>query len=172
MYSSTYNSPSDNYGSAIGIKPFGGPVARSLTAARVAPAGMGGTGNATQDAMRRAQFDLSRNLMQTGRQQFENKYQSDAVRARAEDVFNLRSSLGRQYELDTRGKIDNANRSLQLSQNLERIRQNLASASNVNRWAAIADYTQLAMHPTVLGSKSGVAWHLMAPPTVPESIRR
>lgn len=167
MYSSTYNSPRDNYGSGIGMKPFGGAISRSLTTARMAPAGMGGTGNATQDAMRRAQFDLSRNLMQSSRQQAENAYRTEANRARIGDVFGLRSDAGRQYELGARRQVDDAGRAMQLQQSKARIAQNLRSARTQDRWNAIADYVGMASSPAVLHPQFGVFSHLVSPQQAP-----
>lgn len=158
-----YTSPKTNYDSGIGTKPYGGAIGRSLTAITTPSF----TGNQTRDAMRRAQFDLTRNQTQAGRQQFENSFRREAEKARADDVFGLRSDAGRRYELDARRENDDLGRDLRLYQNKERIRQQLSSSKAVDRWRAIGDYVGIATHPAFIHPQAGLFSHSLYTPSVP-----
>ena len=153
-----YTSPKTNYDSVIGTKPYGGPVGRSLTAITTPSF----TGNQTRDAMRRAQFDLTRNQMQSSREQFENKFRRESEGARAADVLGLRSDAGRRYELDARRETDDLGRDLRLTQSRERIKQQLGSSKAVDRWRAIGDYVGIATAPVFLHPQGGLFSYAMS----------
>lgn len=159
-----FNSPSNNYGSVIGTRPYsGGTIGRSLTSTSRPTT----TGNQTRDAMMRAQSDLSRNQMMAGREQFENSFRRQSETARANDVMGMRSDAGRRYELDTRREVDDLGRDLRLNQSKARIAQQLGSNKAVDRWRAIGDYVGLATHPAFLHPQSGFISHALYTPIEP-----
>jgi hypothetical protein len=146
-----YASPSNNYGSPITAKPYGGPIARSLTSRSITPS----TGNRTRDAMSRAMSDQNRNLMDGGQEQFENKFNDAFQQARADDVMGLRTGALRDYQLNAKKEVDNAVRSMRESQSMRSLASRLNSQAVSDRWGAMMDYTNTFLTRTFLDSEQG-----------------
>lgn len=146
-----FNSAANNYGSSITAKPYGGPIARSLTSRSATPS----TGNATRDAMTRAMSDQTRNASEQSREAFENKFNQAFQQARASDVMSLRGDEFKRYQLDKKKEVDDASRKLREDQNMKQLAFRLQSQKASDKWGAISDYTSTFLSPLFLSPERG-----------------
>lgn len=146
-----YASPSNNYGSSITAKPYGGAIARSLTSRSFTPV----TGNRSRDAMSRAMFDQNRNATEASRENFENQFQTSFQQARANDVMALRRNQLGDYRLSQKKQIDDAARAMQESQGMRSLASRLTSQKNAEKWGAMMDYTRTFLRPEFIGMGKG-----------------
>lgn len=147
-----YASPSDNYGSSITAKPYGGAIARSLTSRSFTPV----TGNRSRDAMSRAMSDQNRNMTEASREQFENSFAKSFQQARTEDVMAQRNLELGDYQLAEKEKIDNATRSLREGQSMRSLASRLAGQKVSDRWNAMMDYTNTFLRPAFIHPEYGL----------------